>query len=68
MVGAVVLVLSALPNLSGDPEGKFLPLWIAMVLAFFWASALAYRRRADQVSPATAAAVLAGSPSRRERV
>lgn len=42
-----VLVLSALPNIGGDPAGQFAPLWVAMVLGFGWASALAGRVLAD---------------------
>ncbi len=42
--GVTVLALSAWPNL-GDPEGRFLPLWIAVVLGFGWASAVAARLR-----------------------
>ncbi len=41
--GVLVLVLSALPNLGGDPEGKFMPLWVALVLGFGWASTVAAR-------------------------
>jgi hypothetical protein len=45
--GVLVLVLSALPNLGGDPEGRFGPLWIAMMLGFGWASATMARLRAE---------------------
>jgi hypothetical protein len=38
IVGTVVLVLSMWPNMSGDPEGRFAPLWVAMVVGFGWAS------------------------------
>lgn len=34
VVGVVVLVLSMWPNMGGDPEGRFAPLWVAMVLGF----------------------------------
>ncbi len=37
--GVVVLVLSVLPNFSGN----FVPLWIALVLGFGWASVIAAR-------------------------
>ncbi|MPZ90019.1 MAG: DUF998 domain-containing protein [Actinobacteria bacterium] len=43
LVGVVVLALSAWPNLGGDPEGRFGPLWVAMVLGFAWASIMAVR-------------------------
>jgi hypothetical protein len=39
LIGAVVLVLSAWPNATMD----FVPLWVAMVLGFGWASVLAVR-------------------------
>jgi hypothetical protein len=45
--GVLVLVLSALPNLGGDPEGRFGPLWVALVLSFGWASATMARLRAE---------------------
>jgi len=41
--GPVVLALSVWPNFSGN----FIPLWIAMVLGFGWASAVAARLMAD---------------------
>jgi len=41
--GVIVLALSAWPNLGGDPEGKFASLWVAVVLGFGWASAIAAR-------------------------
>lgn len=34
-------MLSAWPNLGGDPAGRFAPLWVALVLGFGWASAIA---------------------------
>jgi hypothetical protein len=43
LIGVVVLGLSAWPNLGGDPEGRFGPLWVAMVLGFAWASIMATR-------------------------
>ena len=45
VTGAVVLLLSMWPNLGGDPEGRFGPLWAAMVLGFGWASAIAGQLR-----------------------
>lgn len=38
--GVVVEALSWWPNVGGDPEGRFLPLWVAMVLGLGWASAV----------------------------
>lgn len=43
VIGVVVLALSAWPNLGGDPEGRFGPLWVALVLGFGWASTMAVR-------------------------
>ncbi len=43
LVGVIVLALSAWPNLGGDPEGRFGPLWVALVLGFSWASVIALR-------------------------
>ncbi len=40
ITGVLVLALSAWPNLGGDPEGRFGPLWVAMVLGFGWASVM----------------------------
>jgi hypothetical protein len=42
-VGVVVLALSLWPNIGGDPEGRFAPLWVAMILGFAWASTTAIR-------------------------
>jgi hypothetical protein len=36
LVGPVVLVLSTWPNLGGDPQGRFWPLWAGVALAFGW--------------------------------
>ncbi len=55
LIGVVVLVLSALPNLGGDPEGAFLPLWVAMVLGFGWASAMMFAVLRTTVSEAPTA-------------
>jgi hypothetical protein len=41
--GVVVLPLSMWPNLGGDPEGRFLPLWVALVVGTAWMSATAAR-------------------------
>lgn len=38
LVGPAVLVLSIWPNLAGDPQGRFLPLWLGVILAFLWMS------------------------------
>jgi hypothetical protein len=43
IVGIVVLSLSMWPNMGGDPEGRFAPLWAAMVVGFGWASWVAGR-------------------------
>lgn len=43
VTGVAILPLSVWPNLTGDPEGRFLPLWVAMVLGFAWASLVAAR-------------------------
>jgi hypothetical protein len=48
--GVVVLALSVWPSLGGNPEGRFGPMWVAMVLGFVWASVIALRlmtERAD---------------------
>ena len=42
-IGVVVLVLSMWPNMADGPEGRFAPLWAAMVLAFGWVSIIAIR-------------------------
>lgn len=43
--GVIVEALSLYPNLGGNPDGRFGPLWVAMVLGFGWASALAAQLR-----------------------
>ena len=43
VTGVVVEALSWWPNLAGDPEGRFLPLWVAMVAGFGWASVVSAR-------------------------
>lgn len=60
LIGVAVLVLSALANLGGDPEGAFLPLWVAMVLGFGWASAMlaALRTTVSEAPAAPKAAAL----------
>jgi hypothetical protein len=35
-VGPIALVLSAWPNLHGNPQGHFLPLWLRVTVAFAW--------------------------------
>jgi hypothetical protein len=47
VTGVLVLGLSALPNIGGDPEGRFAPLWVALVLAFGWASTTVARLRTE---------------------
>jgi hypothetical protein len=43
IIGVLVLAFSMWPNIGGDPEGRFAPLWVATVLAFGWASTIAVR-------------------------
>lgn len=43
VTGVLVLPLSVWPNLGGDPEGRFMPLWVALVLGLGWLSAAAAR-------------------------
>jgi hypothetical protein len=38
VVGPIALVLSAWPNLGGDPQGHFQPLWLGVTVAFAWMS------------------------------
>jgi hypothetical protein len=47
VMGVLVLALSTWPNLGGDPEGRFGPLWVALVLGFAWASIMAFRLMRD---------------------
>lgn len=51
LTGVAVLVLSAVPMMSGNPEGNFLPMWAGMVLAFTWASATIARLRSTPADP-----------------
>jgi hypothetical protein len=37
-VGPVAIILSMLPNLGASPQGRFLPLWLGVMLAFGWMS------------------------------
>jgi hypothetical protein len=46
-VGVVVLALAAVPNVGGDPEGRFAFLWLATILGLGWVSAVAARLRHD---------------------
>jgi hypothetical protein len=46
--GVIVLALNAWPNLGGDPEGKFAPLWVGVALGFGWTSAIAARLVAER--------------------
>lgn len=39
VAGPVSLVLASAPN-AGDPDGRFLPLWLAVTVAFAWCSAV----------------------------
>ncbi len=34
------LVLSMWPNLSGEPDGRFLPMWLGVVVGYLWTSLL----------------------------
>jgi len=38
MIGPVTLALAVLPDIGGDPQGRFLSLWLSVVLAFGWVS------------------------------
>jgi uncharacterized protein DUF998 len=38
VIGPIALVLSAWPNLGGNPQGHFLPLWLGVTVAFAWMS------------------------------
>jgi len=37
-VGPMAIALSILPNVGGDPQGRFLSLWLSVVVAFGWVS------------------------------
>lgn len=39
VAGPASVVLAAVPN-AGDPEGRFLPLWLAVTVAFAWSSSV----------------------------
>ena len=39
VAGPASLVLAAVPN-AGNPEGRFLPLWLAVTVAFAWSSSV----------------------------
>ncbi len=54
VTGVVVEALSWWPNLGGDPEGRFLPLWVAMVAGFGWASVVSARLMAQLTKPTAA--------------
>jgi hypothetical protein len=43
IVGVIVLALSMWPNIGGDPEGRFGPLWVAMMVGFGSISTVARR-------------------------
>ena len=47
VVGVAVLGLSMWPNIGADPAGRFVPLWLAMVLGFGWVSIVAIRLQRD---------------------
>jgi hypothetical protein len=73
VTGVTILPLSVWPNLTGDPSGRFLPLWAAMVLGFVWASLVAARLAATRPTMAAATAPAAGGstgagPDRADRV
>jgi len=40
IAGPVALVLASWPNLGGEPDGRFLPMWAGVVIAFGWLSAV----------------------------
>ena len=37
-VGPLAIILSMLPNIGGNPQGRFLSLWLGVVVAFGWVS------------------------------
>jgi hypothetical protein len=39
-VGPLALVLASWPNLGGAPDGRFLPMWAGVAIAFIWLSAV----------------------------
>jgi hypothetical protein len=38
--GPVALLLATWPNLGGSPDGRFLPIWVGVAVAFGWTSAV----------------------------
>lgn len=49
--GPVALILASWPNLGGSPDGRFLPMWLGVAVAFGWTSAVladAARARSPQ--------------------
>jgi hypothetical protein len=38
VIGPIALFLSVWPNLGGNPQGRFLPLWLGVAVAFAWMS------------------------------
>ncbi len=55
MVGPLVLALSMWPNITGDPQGRFLTLWLGVALAFLWMSSI-FADSARRVDPRSVAA------------
>ncbi len=55
VVGPLAVALSTLPNLAGNPQGHFLPLWAGVTLAFLGVSAALFDARRHQGAPSTAA-------------
>lgn len=47
VAGPASLVLAAVPN-AGDPEGRFLQLWLAVTVAFAWSSSVINDTRSQQ--------------------
>ncbi len=47
VVGPASLILASMPNV-GDPEGRFLPLWLAVAVALAWASSVVNDTRAQE--------------------
>ena len=47
VAGPASLVLAAVPN-AGDPGGRFLPLWLAVTIAFAWSSSVINDIRAKE--------------------
>lgn len=44
------LVLSLWPNLGGDPEGRFLPMWVGIAIGYAWTSLMFVDLRRDALA------------------